>query len=232
MGKKNLVDDPRGAQLENRNMNQSSTFTAAPSTPPTLRGQRTRQKLLEAAEAVFGELGYEGAAISEITRAAKVAQGTFYVYFPDKKAIFTELVKNLSQRLRQTISEAVGELTDRLEIEEAGLRTFFAFVRDHRNLYRIVRQAEFVDEELYRWYYRELALGYTLGLEKAMRHGQIRRMDPETLAFCLMGIGDFLGMRWVLWEKGEIPPKVFETMMSFVRFGLSPEAAKEGPHER
>jgi hypothetical protein len=44
-----------------------------------------------------------------------------------------------------------------------------------------------------------------------MRAGQVARLDPETLAYCLMGIGDFLGMRWVLWEERDPPPHVIDT---------------------
>jgi len=188
--------------------------------PITPRGQQTRQKLLEAAEAVFGEKGYERASIVEITQRAGVAQGTFYVYFPDKKAVFVELVKELSHRLRREIAEAVAGLSDRIEIERVGFRTFFTFAHKHRNLYKIVRQAEFVDEELFRWYYRRLAEGYARGLAQAMEEKQISRLDPECLAYCLMGIGDFLGMRWVLWDGESPPDEVFENMMAFIRYGM------------
>lgn len=195
--------------------------TSQPLTKPiTPRGQQTRQKLLEAAEAVFGEKGYERASIVEITRRAGVAQGTFYVYFSDKKAAFVELVRELSHRLRREIAERVAGLSDRLEIERVGFRTFFTFAHKHRNLYKIVRQAEFVDEEVFRWYYRRLAEGYARGLAQAMEKEQIRRLDPECLAYCLMGIGDFLGMRWVLWDGESPPDEVFEDMMAFIRHGI------------
>lgn len=195
--------------------------TSQPLTKPiTPRSQQTRQKLLEAAEAVFGEKGYERASIVEITRRAGVAQGTFYVYFSDKKAAFVELVRELSHRLRREIAERVAGLSDRLEIERLGFRTFFTFAHKHRNLYKIVRQAEFVDEEVFRWYYRRLAEGYARGLAQAMEKEQIRRLDPECLAYCLMGIGDFLGMRWVLWDGESPPDQVFEDMMAFIRHGI------------
>lgn len=185
--------------------------------PVTARGQQTRQNLLDAAEAVFGEVGFERASITALTRRAGVAQGTFYVYFPDKQSIFVELVRVLSHQVRQEMAEAVVGLTDRLQIERMGFRVFFNFIHHHRSMYKIVRQAEFVDEELYRWYYRRLADGYIHGLSQAMDSGQIRRMDPEVLAYCLMGMGDFLGMRWVLWqEKDGLPDAVFEQFMAFI----------------
>jgi AcrR family transcriptional regulator len=189
--------------------------------PPTKRGQRTRAKLLGAAEKIFGEQGYEGAAIVDITREAGVAQGTFYVYFPSKKAVFVELVNELGSRLRRRLAEAVSGVEDRLEVERVGFHAFLQFVQEHRNLYRIVRQAEFIDEELYRSYYDKMADGYRKGLKAAMRKGEFNKFDVEAIAYALMGIFDFLGMRWVLWEKALPPRKVLDDVFLFIAHGLA-----------
>ncbi len=194
----------------------------------TPKGEATRRKLLAAAEQVFGTRRYHGAAISEITRLAGVAQGTFYVYFPNKLAIFRELVTDLSHSLRRNIAAAVAGLGDRVEVERAGIRAFLSFVRKHRYLYRIVREAEAVDEDLYRWYYRKMAEGYSMGLAQAVAAGQVADLDPEAVAYALMGITDFLGMRWVLWEDREPPEAVFEATMRFIERGLAPNAAGGG----
>lgn len=195
---------------------------ATPIAPPaTKRGQRTRAKLLTAAEKIFGEQGYERAAIVDITREAGVAQGTFYVYFPSKKAIFAELVDELGTRLRRTLAEAVSNIDDRLEVERVGLQAFLGYVKEHRNIYKIVRQAEFVDEDLYRRYYLRMAEGYKKGLKMAMRSGEFEKLDPEAIAYALMGIFDFLGMRWVLWEEDLPPKKVLDDVFTFIAHGLS-----------
>jgi len=189
--------------------------------PKGERGRRTRQQLLDAAESAFGSRGYFETSIGDITRRARVAQGTFYVYFPSKRAIFSQLVRERSRDLRRTVQEAVADLTDRRDVERAGFVAFFRYIRRHPAMYRIVRQAEFVDPGLFRWYYRRLAEGYVDGLKDAMRDGQIRRLDPEVLAYCLMGIGDFLGMRWVLWEKNGVRPAVVDAMMDFMLRGIA-----------
>ncbi|MBN1203972.1 MAG: TetR/AcrR family transcriptional regulator [Myxococcaceae bacterium] len=210
-------------------MNRPSTSSAR-TLPVTPRGQKTRQKLLRAAEVIFGEKGYERASIADITRKSGVALGTFYVYFPDKQSIFVEVVDELGERLRRLIAESVTGLTHRLDVEREGLRAFFEFAREHPNLYRVVRQAEFVDEACYRRYYDRFAKGYVRGLTQAMEAGEIRRMDPESLAYCLMGIGDFLGMRWVIWEEDPGLERVLDTAMTLIRHGLdlrpAPRAGK------
>lgn len=198
-------------------MNQISTSSKKPTTE---RGQRTRQHLLDAAEAVFGDTPFEHASISEITRRAGVALGTFYVYFPHKQAIFVELVDELGTRLRQALGAAVHKETTRLGKEKAGFRAFFEFAGKHRNLYRVVRQAEFVDEAAYHRYYRTLGSAYSKGLLGAMNAGEIGRYDPEIAAFALMGIADMIGMRFVLWEKPEKIDAIVDEVVELIQHGL------------
>lgn len=195
--------------------------------PKLSKGEATRQRLLAAAEDIFGRKGYHHTSVVEITQQAGVAQGTFYLYFSSKLAIFQELVRQLSHELRKESQIAIANVADRREAERIGFQTFFRFVLRHKNLYRIVRECEFVDEELYRWYYRRLGRGYVRGLTRGMEKGQVRRLDPELLACCLMGIGEFLGMWWVLWEDREPPDDVFEHMMEFILRGLDPEPGRE-----
>lgn len=199
-----------------------------PTQPATARGRATRQALLAAAEEVFGEASYAGAAITEITRRAGVAQGTFYVYFTHKKAIFLELVEHLGSELRATLTRAVDGAEGRLAVEEAGLRAFLAFTRKHQNLYRIVRQAEFIDEEAYKTYYRRFAEGYRTGLAQCVAAGEVAPVDLEALSFALMGISDFIGMRWVLWAPDEpVPEAVIEAVMHLLRHGIGPQHAED-----
>lgn len=195
-------------------------LSTAPRKKLTLRGQKTRAELLEAAELVFGERGFEHTSISEITRRAGVALGTFYVYFPHKQAIFVELVDELGQRLREALRGGVKDKSTRLEIERAGFRAFFEFAGKHRNLYRIVRQAEFVDESVYLRYYRGLAQAYAKGLTRAMDTQDIGRFDAEVIAYALMGIADFIGMRFVVWDDPSELERVTDEVIEFVQHGL------------
>jgi len=197
--------------------------------PKGARGRRTRQLLLNAAEAAFGRRGYFETSVTAITRRAGVAQGTFYVYFPSKRAIFTELVRERSRDVRQTIQESIQGTTDRRQAERLGFEAFFHYIGRHRSMYRIVRQAEFVDPGLFRWYYRRFAEGYVRGLRDGMRRGEVRALNPEVLAYCLMGMGDFLGMRWILWEKTGPRPAMLDTMMDFMLRGLDAGSAAARP---
>jgi AcrR family transcriptional regulator len=62
-----------------------------------------RQELLKAARNVFVERGYHDAKVEDIAAAAKVGKGTIYLYFPDKRSIFIQLVDNLFERMNAAV---------------------------------------------------------------------------------------------------------------------------------
>jgi AcrR family transcriptional regulator len=182
------------------------------------KGAATRRRLLEAAESCFAELGYHDASVVKITDAAGVAQGTFYLYFSSKKEIFDELVRDLNRRIRHAMKEASEQGKTRLEAELLGFAAYFRFTSEHNALYRIIRQAEFVSPEMLRYHYDRLSEGYVEGLKEAVARGEVGDIDPEVTAWALMGMGELLGMRWVLWDgRRELPPAVSRELERIIR---------------
>jgi AcrR family transcriptional regulator len=187
------------------------------------KGLRTRQRLLDAAETVFAELGYHDASIVKLTETAGVAQGTFYLYFESKKQVFDELVRDLNRRVRHAMKEASSKGTTRLQAELLGFDAYFRFTAEHTALYRIIRQAEFVSPEMLRYHYDRLSEGYVEGLREAVERGDAGEIDAEVTAWALMGAGELIGMRWILWEqRGEIPPHVLSELARIIRCVLEP----------
>jgi AcrR family transcriptional regulator len=183
----------------------------------TSRGAATRQRLLEAAESVFAELGYHEASIVKITEAAGVAQGTFYLYFASKQEIFEELVRDLNRRVRHAMAAGAERGRTRSEAELLGFRGYFEFAARHGALYRIIRQAEFVSPQTLHDHYEAIASGYVVALEAAMERGEVAKMDPEVLAWALMGMGELLGMRWIVWEGAdETPEELLKQMQMLI----------------
>jgi len=196
-------------------------------------GEATRRALLVAAERAFGQAGFHGTTVSTITYLAGVGQGTFYLHFPSKVAIFSELVREISREFRHRQSIAVAPCADRRTVEAEGLHSFLRWVRDHRGAYRILREAEFVDEGVGKWYYTRLAQGYARGLAAGMDRGEIRRCDPEAVAYALLGIGHFAGQRWELWGGARAAEEVLPDLVSLVLYGVLAGAdAPDDPGDR
>jgi AcrR family transcriptional regulator len=190
----------------------SEVVTNVDGRPLSKRGLDTRRRLLDAAEAVFGELGYHDASVVKLAEAAGVAAGTYYLYFDSKRAIFDELVRDLNRRVRHAMKEGSSQGTTRLQAELLGFDAYFRFTREHPTLYRIIRQAEFVSPEMLRYHYDNLSAGYIDALREASDSGEIGKLDPEVAAYALMGMGEMIGMRWILWGDGPLPGRVWEEL--------------------
>jgi AcrR family transcriptional regulator len=201
-------------------MNQVSS---SDKTPKTQRGKNTRNKLLQAAEFEFGEKGFHEAAISGITYRAGVALGTFYTYFNSKEEIFAALVAYMSERTRRWVGERVAGAADRLEAERIGLEAYIEFVRQHKGLYRIITEAEFVANDAFRAHYEGFARAYLENLERAGKRGEIRKGDYEVWSWAIIGIDVFLGMRYAEWDESMPASEIADIVTDLIANGLRPK---------
>ena len=174
----------------------SATMTPAGKTPRTDRGRKTLRLLLDAAAAEFGEKGFHESSIVSITQRAGVALGSFYTYFDSKDSLFRALVSDMSAQVRRNVGPVMAAEPDRLEGERKGLARFLEFVREHKELYRIIDEAEFVDPPSYRAHYEDTVSGYLASLKDAAAKGQLREDVDEVHAWAIVGMNVFLGLRY------------------------------------
>lgn len=187
--------------------------------PKTNRGQETLEKICKSAEQLFSEKGYYNTSINEIAQGADVAPGTFYIYFKDKKSVFRYLIEDLGYSLRREIAIATKDCKTRYDIEYEGFKTFFQFVKNHRGLYKIIWEAQFVDVELFKAYYENFAQRYMKRIKEAQDAEEMRDLNPKSLAYSLMGISNFIGLKWVIFDNEPVTDEVIEDIMKFVSHG-------------
>lgn len=174
--------------------------------PRTARGARTRRKLLDAAAAEFAENGFHAASIASITRRAGAALGSFYTYFDSKDAVFQALVNDMSEAVRTAARQAIEPSMAPLQVERAALSAFLSFAADHKEIYRIIDEAEFVDPESYRRHYETTASRIAERLAAGSKSGAYRNGLGETEAWAIMGMNVFLGLRFAIWARESDPP--------------------------
>lgn len=183
----------------------SATMTPAGKTPRTERGRKTLRLLLDAAAAEFGEKGFHESSVVSITQRAGVALGSFYTYFDSKDSLFRALVRDMSAQVRQTVGPVIAAEANRLDGERKGLAKFLSFVREHKELYRIIDEAEFVDPASYRAHYEDTVKGYLASLKDAANKGQLREDVEDVHAWAIVGMNVFLGLRYgVLGEDRDV----------------------------
>jgi len=171
--------------------------------PPTKRSDRTKAKILDAAEDVFGRRGFHGSSIVEITRQAGVGLGTFYLYFPSKIEIYRHLLRARQVDFIRAAREATTGAGDQREVIRRAFRSFFDWIAQRPAVMRLLREAEFVDPTLLISLYDAPAAEYRERLGRAMELGYIKKTDPAVLAWCLMGMAEFSVLKWVVWPGEE-----------------------------
>ena len=209
------------AQCDDRLMSDANSEPPLPA-PKTRRGERTRQKILDAAQHEIGSKGFADASISTITAEAEVGQGTFYLYFRSKEDVLRELVLRMGRRLRRHLTLAIAGAPNRLEAERRGLQAFLEFVRANTDLYRVVAEAQFVDPAVFQRYYQDFAASYRAGLLAAEARGEITSGDAEVRAWALMGISDMVGRRFALWDLQVSLRRIAEAAHGLIHDGLAP----------
>lgn len=206
---------------------RSSAATVPPvdKTPRTERGRRTLRAILDAAAAEFGERGFHDTGITHITQRAGVALGTFYTYFNSKEEVFRALVRDMSGQVRDAVAPAILSASDGLAAERDGLAAFLAFVLEHKEIYRIIDEAEFVDPDSYRQHYQSTADRIATRLAVAAARGEVEIPDPEIVAWALMGMNVFLGLRFGVLGSDRAPADVARIANRLIADGLRAKKA-------
>ena len=191
--------------------------------PRTERGRKTRRKLLDAAAIEFGERGFHEASITSITQRAGTALGSFYTYFDSKDEIYRALVADLSGRVREAAREARRTDLPALEAERVALTNFLTFAGEHKEIYRIIDECEFVDPATFRAHYESTARRIHERLGEGIRKGELRADIEEAHAWAIMGMNVFLGLRYAVWTQDRAPTEVAEIANAILRSGLTPK---------
>ena len=203
-------------------MNQAAVSESASNSkrPRTEKGRRTLRRLLDAAAEEFGEHGFHAGSISGITRRAGVALGSFYTYFDSKDEIFRALVKDLSVRVGEEARRARTEDLGAIESEKVSLEAFLRFAREHKEIYRIIDEAEFVDAEVFRTHYETTAERIFRRLEAGMQSGELRGDLEEAHAWAIMGMNVFLGLRYAVWSGDRTAEEIAGCASSILERGI------------
>ena len=187
-------------------------------TPKTARGLTTMNRIIRAAEVEFGRKGYHYTGITDIAQRAKVASGTIYLYFTDKYSLYVHLLTQYGERIRRDIAKNTKDLTDRGEIERMGLLSFLKLVKKQPHMYNIIWESLHINPKLFIDYYETFARRYKAQLDHAQ--GDITPMDNMVMAYALMGIANFVGLKYVFFDKKADLEYVVDEVMKIYRHGI------------
>jgi hypothetical protein len=129
----------------------------------------------------------------------------------------------MSAQVRDNVGPALADADDSLDAERRALEAFLGFVREHRDIYRIIDESEFVDPTAYREHYETTAIRIAARLAAARDKKEIGAFsDSElaTLAWAMMGANVFLGLRFAVWDNSDAE-KIANVMSRVWRRGFT-----------
>ncbi|MHB8875789.1 MAG: TetR/AcrR family transcriptional regulator [Myxococcaceae bacterium] len=151
---------------------------------------KRREALLQAARDVFVSKGYHDARVDDIVVRADVAKGTFYLYFQDKRSIFSELVDGVFAR----IGAAIIQVDTSADIESQvrhNMRAVIAVLTEDPALTRILLSyasgldAAFVEK--LRSFYEGVRVLFAQALTEGQHLGLVAPGDPRLYASFTIG---------------------------------------------
>ncbi len=189
----------------------SPTDTLSTADPAAPQGKReatkasNRQAILDAARAVFGELGYGATTVRDIIRRTGLASGTFYNYFKSKEEVFEALMDQNALQVRPRLSETRAAAQSFEDFARGMFATFFGFCRDDQSAYAMMRRN--AGHLRVRVDTPEVVAGFEelqADLERAIEAGLLPRVDAGYLTAAFVGVAFEIGDRLVLREKIDV----------------------------
>lgn len=189
------------------------------------RAENLRRKILAAAAKVVGQHGYADASIGRITDEADIAQGTFYLYFESRQAIFDVLLPHVGAELLLYIGSKVRGAKNFLEVEERGFRAFFEFLRINPGFFRVLNEAEVAAPVAHAAHLNLVMSRYVKSLKRSVESGEIKNFEEselETLAYIFQSARSYLYLCHIKGKgRKKLPDWVVQTYMKVVRSGLN-----------
>jgi AcrR family transcriptional regulator len=197
-----------------------------------------RGQILKAALEVFSRKGYAAATIPEIARAAGVAAGTIYLYYPSKRELFVAVITNFI--ITTPLLDLIKKLPDDKDIDT----TFKQIMYNRFDLIAsepISRMPTLMgevqrDPELKALWNEKFLQPFMTQLEGMYRlmmaSGKVRQIEPAVITRAVGGL--IMGFLILKIMEGEASPinhlpreKVAEELMNFVFYGLSNEGEQK-----
>jgi len=199
--------------------------------------EERRAQVLRHAKRIFARKGYHRTNVADIIARARIARGTFYLYFRNKREIFEVLLdqalRDLSERIRRI--RMVAEEPSPIDQLRANLGRVLEFVLMEGELIDIVlNHAVGFDRELDRRvleFYDQISHKIQRSLDLGVQMGLVRECDTHTVSRCILGgVKDVVGQ--LSRQRRHDTEAIVEEILNFGLRGVArPELLSAGVSE-
>jgi AcrR family transcriptional regulator len=186
--------------------------------------EERRRQIRAAALKVLVEKGFQQARIQDITNAAGVSTGTFYLYYKNKRELFLDVIDDMTANTVKTLEEAAGDA----DVLRGAISTAKYYMDNYTSFAVVINQfrgmmasGEPSAKHKFLELHNKLADPIIHQIQVAIKKGFIRDLDPELLASAMMGIEEFLSFR-VTFDEKRTSSEAISFMFDLLINGISP----------
>jgi len=195
-----------------------------PPVPKSEKAKRTRQKILDAAKAVFLEQGFLKATAEEISNKAEVGYGTFYLYFTDKRQAMHTILSEVNDKLYELgETEKTRQGLGPLVTIKAIIRSFFDSFKENVDVLKIFNELAATDPD-FKAQHDEVRARLVNRIKehilKGAEIGNVRQVDPEIAAISLSGLIESIAIEWFFNNRNYDKEKVIETVSKLYYYAI------------
>ncbi len=181
----------------------------------------TRAKLIAAGAEIFARKGVEGSRIGDIAKQAGVAMGTLYTHFPDKEALFEEVMRAGKAIVLDGLAQSQQGPGDRAAIDRAAMAGVVAFAQLYGPLFRLLLSRGAGDQPIQREVVDAIADLRIAELRQGQIDGWTRRgVNPEAAARCEVGAVFHLLDWWLDNPEKMTDAELIDQLCEVRRFGV------------
>jgi len=180
--------------------------------PRSVRKDRTRLRILEAARRAFASRGYHGTLMDHVAQEAGVSKGALYVHFPSKEELFCTLLDDAAATLVERVTGAISGAQGGRAKVAAALHAALGVFEENEPLTRLfLLESAGVSPEVERrrWELRAgLAALVQAYLDEAVSDGDIPPQDTALAATAWLGAVSEVVVRWLHEPGAALRPSV------------------------
>lgn len=186
-----------------------------------------RQELMDAAVRVFKEKGIARTTVSDITSAADVAKGTFYLYFDSKEQLLGALKERLVDDILEQASSQYARVgsEDWWSLVDSVIESFVDFMLERRDMVHVLMQegghATGTDDVFIECEAKVDAM-FASGIQAGIQAGAFRTSDPEMIGKFFHHAIDGALIHAVLYEETIDRDRFVNAAKELVRKTLAP----------
>jgi AcrR family transcriptional regulator len=189
-----------------------------------LKAEERRESILNAANTIFGQRGYEHVRIDDVAAAAGISKALIYEHFRSKEELYSELMSRAANQLLERVAAAASApgVDGPARLEE-GVTAGFSFVAEQPEAFQMFVR-DVTDPEIaavqarLRGHYVAMMVE-VMGLEPPERKEGLERRHLEQLAEMMVG-GWYALAEWWLRNRDADVEELISILLSFMWLGL------------